>query len=432
MTTRCWILGILTITALHACSPVKRLGLEKKIKETENALQDHIGFMLYDLDERKVVFEHQADRYFTPASNTKILTLYTCLRTIGDSIPALRYYASKDSLIFWGTGDPSLFYKYSYNSPRVFDFLRRASQPLYFSSENFFGSHFGRGWAWDDYNDIYSSERSAFPLYGNFFTVVRTGSLVKVHPTYFDQFISVGEREQKERAVRHPATNEVQIHPGTVTKRSATWEIPMKVTDEVVIRLLQDTLQRKIAHVAASRRPAASILYSVPADSLYKVMMQESDNFIAEQLLLICSGIVRDSLKTETAIRYSLENYLNDLPDKPLWVDGSGLSRYNLITPRSVVHLWRKIYEARPRERLFPLLATGGKNGTVKNWYKAEQPYIFGKTGTLSNNHSLSGFLVTRSGKTLIFAYMNNNYVRSTSEVRRHMQDVLYNIYQKY
>jgi serine-type D-Ala-D-Ala carboxypeptidase/endopeptidase (penicillin-binding protein 4) len=86
----------------------------------------------------------------------------------------------------------------------------------------------------------------------------------------------------------------------------------------------------------------------------------------------------------------------------------------------------------RPRERLFPLLATGGVNGTVKNWYQADRPYLFGKTGSLSNVHCLSGYLVTRSGKTLIFSFMNNNFVSSINKVRTNMQDLLKLIYERY
>jgi D-alanyl-D-alanine carboxypeptidase/D-alanyl-D-alanine-endopeptidase (penicillin-binding protein 4) len=96
------------------------------------------------------------------------------------------------------------------------------------------------------------------------------------------------------------------------------------------------------------------------------------------------------------------------------------------------VKLWEKIYDFVPRERLFSLLATGGVDGTIKKWYKAENPYIFGKTGTLSNNHVLSGFLVTRSGKVLIFAFMNNNYVATTNDIRNNMQQILRNIYEHY
>jgi D-alanyl-D-alanine carboxypeptidase/D-alanyl-D-alanine-endopeptidase (penicillin-binding protein 4) len=61
----------------------------------------------------------------------------------------------------------------------------------------------------------------------------------------------------------------------------------------------------------------------------------------------------------------------------------------------------------------------------VKNWYKADSPYIFGKTGSLSNNHCLSGYLITKSGKTLIFSFMNSNFVASTSDIRSNMQGIL-------
>jgi len=91
-----------------------------------------------------------------------------------------------------------------------------------------------------------------------------------------------------------------------------------------------------------------------------------------------------------------------------------------------------KIYERVPRERLFQLLAIGGKTGTIRNWYKNDPPYIFGKTGSLNNNHVLSGYLITRKGKLLIFSLMNNNYLAPTNDVRKHMQEILYTIYTKY
>jgi D-alanyl-D-alanine carboxypeptidase/D-alanyl-D-alanine-endopeptidase (penicillin-binding protein 4) len=161
-------------------------------------------------------------------------------------------------------------------------------------------------------------------------------------------------------------------------------------------------------------------------------MMQESDNFIAEQLLLLCSGVLSDTLKPEIAIRYMKKNHLSDLPDPPVWIDGSGLSRYNLFTPRSIVKLWEKIYMKVDQERLFNLLAVGGQSGTLKNHYNNNPPYIFGKTGTLSNNHSLSGYLITKKGDTLIFSFMSNNFTVSVSEVRKRMEAILKQLHNYY
>lgn len=178
--------------------------------------------------------------------------------------------------------------------------------------------------------------------------------------------------------------------------------------------------------------PGAQTLYGIPSDSLYKVMMQESDNFIAEQLLQMCAGILSDSLKSTVAIDYAKSHFLFDLPDQPHWVDGSGLSRYNLFTPRSIVRVWEKILAVAPRERLFQILAIGGKAGTIKNYYKSTPPYIYGKTGTLSNNHCLSGFLITKKGKLFIFSFMNNNYTTSTDEIKKNMESVLFEIHERY
>jgi D-alanyl-D-alanine carboxypeptidase/D-alanyl-D-alanine-endopeptidase (penicillin-binding protein 4) len=149
-------------------------------------------------------------------------------------------------------------------------------------------------------------------------------------------------------------------------------------------------------------------------------------------LLMTCSAVLSDTINPEIAIRYMQKNYFNDLPQPFLWREGSGLSRYNLFTPKSIVKLWEKIYEKVPRERLFPLLAIGGKTGTVKNYYKNEPPYIYGKTGTVSNVHSLSGYLVTKKGRTLIFCFMSNNYVVPTRELRVEMEKILKDIYLHY
>ena len=120
------------------------------------------------------------------------------------------------------------------------------------------------------------------------------------------------------------------------------------------------------------------------------------------------------------------------MPDDPQWVDGAGLSRYNLFTPRSIVWLWAQLLDKYGPEKLFPLLATGGVNGTIKNYYKAEDAYIYGKTGPLSNNHALSGYLLTKSGKTLIFSFMNNNYPGESYPVKKRMEKILWEVRENY
>ena len=422
---------LISILAI-ACSPVSKRALTKKFTAIENRLHDHTGFMLYDLTENKELFSFQSDRYFTPASNTKIFTLYTSLVVLGDSVPGLRYIENGDSLIFAGTGDPSFLYENIYNPGKTFSFLSASNKKLYLADGNFFTEAIGPGWSVDDLPFTYSSERSALPVYGNYFTLTQTDRTIKTMPRYFSFNITVKDSVEKARMDRELGSNKISLYPERQLSQRNDWRTPFVTSAELTARLLSDTLKKDVTVIQKGRLSAAKVLYSMPVDSLYKEMMQESDNFIAEQLLLMCANILSDSLKPEIAIAYMKKNYLSDLPDAPIWVDGSGLSRYNLFTPRSIVKLWEKIYAQVPRERLFPLLAIGGETGTVKRYYKNEPPYLYGKTGTLSNNHSLSGYLVTMKGRTLIFSFMSNNYPGSVSTVRPEMEKILKALYLNY
>jgi D-alanyl-D-alanine carboxypeptidase/D-alanyl-D-alanine-endopeptidase (penicillin-binding protein 4) len=405
--------------------------ISKEITRAEQDFKDHIGFVLYDPNAAKVIFDHQGDRYFTPASNTKIFTLYVSLRLLGDSIPALRYAVRGDSMIFWGTGDPGFLYENTEKRSDVYDFLKNSPGNLFFSSSNFQSTYLGAGWSWDDYAETYQVERTPFPVFGNRALITKVRDKFISKPDVFVFVLGDSSQTTRSSLVRSIDANIMTYHPGK-TNRPLQWRSPVRISDEVVAKVLSDTLKREV-RLTKSRLPIdAQTVYSSHPDSLYKVLMQSSDNFIAEQLLLLCSNAVSDTLKPEIAIRYAKKNLLNDLPDAPVWVDGSGLSRYNLFTPRSMVKLWDKIYAIVPRQRLFEIVAVGGKSGTLRNYYKGDKgPFIFGKTGFLANNYTLSGYMVTKQGRTLIFSWMNNNFTGSASEVRARMELILKTIYEK-
>lgn len=423
--------SIFFFAVLCSCAPSSKI--RKALQRAEVQFQDHVGLLVYDPQTKKPLVDFNSEKYFTPASNTKIFTLLSGLQLVGDSIPALKYIEKGDSLIFWGTGDPSFLYPGAFQNDRTYNFLANHPAQLFFSMSNYFQEHFGPGWAWDDYNYSYSSERSAFPIYGNCLSITDSvNGSIKVFPALFqDSVKALSSMVAKKQAVRSYGGNSINYYAGKDTTVFSR-QIPFHVTHGLIVSLLQDTLHRKVTLINSTLPSDSKILYSVPSDSLYKVMMQESDNFIAEQLLQLCSGILSDSLKSIIAVEYVKKNFLFDLPDEPQWVDGSGLSRYNLFTPRSIVKMWDKILVLKPKKELFELLAIGGKAGTIKNSYFADPPYIYGKTGTLSNNHCLSGYLITKKDRLLIFSFMNNNFTASTQEVRAKMEEILFDIHEKY
>jgi serine-type D-Ala-D-Ala carboxypeptidase/endopeptidase (penicillin-binding protein 4) len=420
-----WIVLVLVVSA---CSP--SLSIKKGLREIQTLQQDHVGFSLYDPAAKKSLVQYNDAHYFTPASNTKIFTFYASLKLLKDSIGAINYIQRHDSLIFWGLGDPSFLNPLTFDNGRTFQFLKSSPYKLFFASSNFKTDALGNGWSWDDYNYNYSIERSPFALYGNLITILKQNEKITTQPLFFEEhLVKANEVHREEEVIRSIDDNQLTYYPGH--QKMKVQKIPFHFSSDLVADLLSDTLKRQVEVI---QRPfeKGTMLKSIPVDSALRVMMQDSDNFIAEQLLLQCATVVSDTLQPEIAIRYAIKNLLSNLPDKPQWVDGSGLSRFNLFTPRSIVHLWEKILLEIPRERLFKLLAVGGKSGTIQNWYKQEPPFIYAKTGTLSNTHCLSGFLITKKGKMLIFSWMNNNFVAPTNDVRRKMEKLLTKVRNSY
>ena len=143
---------------------VLRRLLEKKELKTA-----HVGVYVYDDSSKKVIADYQSDKYFVPASNTKLFSLYAGMKYLGDSLVGITYFENDTALLVGATGDPSLLHP-DFQSQPVIDFLKQPHKKIYLRGNRNQWQELpsGPGWAWDDYNDDYSIERSQFPVYGNF------------------------------------------------------------------------------------------------------------------------------------------------------------------------------------------------------------------------------------------------------------------------
>lgn len=426
---------------ISACK-VQQTRFSKRLNSTiENSgafEHSFTGISVYDPTIKKVVFNYNSQKYFNSASNTKLFTFYAGLKILGDSIEGLKYRVSGDSIIIKGTGDPSFLNSELRPNNRIFNFLSDSSKRVFYVYSQYPQGRYGPGWAWDDYNDYYATEKAAFPIYGNTVKVVFKEELRKpeVYPEFFSKsFIKASNDEVK---AGHASIQRDEF------KNSFTYQfpkdtlpvsriVPFLYSQDLFVKLLTDTLKKKVA--VLPDYPSyllTDFIYSIHADSLYKKMLHVSDNFIAEQLLLICANELSDTLQSEIAINFVKENYFNGINNKIQWADGSGLSRYNLFTPQSIVNILEKIYQLVPKERLFTLLPAGKQAMNLQKNLNTEEPFLFAKTGTLSNNFNLSGYMITKSGKTLIFSFMNNNYIIAGSTIKSEMENILTEIYENY
>jgi D-alanyl-D-alanine carboxypeptidase/D-alanyl-D-alanine-endopeptidase (penicillin-binding protein 4) len=203
-----------------------------------------------------------------------------------------------------------------------------------------------------------------------------------------------------------------------------------------VSRLLKDTLHAD--NVSPSTiapgflyTQAKTVIRSQPTDSLLKPMMHRSDNFFAEQSLLMVSNEVLGYMNGDKIIDTILKTDFADLPQKPRWADGSGLSRYNLFSPQDFVAILNKMKNEFGMARIREIFASGGE-GTLSSFYRSERPYLYAKTGTLSGIVALSGFLTTRNGRELIVSVLVNNHRSGAVQVRRVVEKFLQNLYERH
>ncbi len=409
-----------------SCSP----SFEKHFKKKPVFENGFSGLTIYDPAAGKILYEHNSHKYFIPASNVKILTFFASLNFLGDSIPSFSYEIEGDSLYFSPTGDPT-FLNTKFKKQPAFDFLKNSDKALVYVKPDWQDAFFGPGWAWDDYPYYYSAEKSAFPVYGNLLMIhsEENASQVKVIPAIFQD--SVNFTISSENSFRRKLnSNQLDIQLSESHKEIER-EIPFKTSEKLSLQILEDRLQKKIA-VSRHSRKLNRKFYNVAADSVYKKMLHESDNFIAEQLLLMISEKISDTLKTEIAIRETEKQLLKNLPDSLKWVDGSGLSRYNLASPADFVVILDKLQQFKSREELKKLLPTAGKEGTLKSMFSKETPFIYAKTGSMGNVYNISGFMETKKGRWLIFSFMNNNFMKPTSILKKEIEAILLEVRNKF
>ncbi|MEN2283649.1 D-alanyl-D-alanine carboxypeptidase [Algoriphagus sp. SE2] len=416
-------LGLLNSSSFAQLNRDQYEKLEQMVGDQSFFAKHLSGFELYDLDKQLVIYERNSEQRFIPASTTKLFTLFSSLVILNDSTQTIRYVTNGDTIRIWGAGDPSWKYKELFQ-PDIQKLLA-PYQVVVFSDANQDAPAFGYGWQWDDYYYDYSAERTSLPIYGNLVQVKKSGNSPLVTPARFQSAVSTTNRSIRELE-RDFHSNRFFYNPNNF--RGSEEYIPFITSPELFIELAAEATGKDWIYQPDSLPRIHQEWRGAPLTPILKEMMLESDNFLAEQLMLMVSDRLFQRLDTERAIEYMLKTYLFDLPDQPQWVDGSGLSRHNLMTPRSMVALFEKIYRMIPDQELYEILPTGGVSGTIKNSYQAQTPYIFAKTGTMSNNYSLVGLIKGKSGKLYCFAFMNSNYPYKASEVRREMEKVMVQI----
>ncbi len=433
------VLGMLLLASCSTGQHLQKTPREFMVGDSVFA-NAHLGISVYDPAQGKFLFNYQDNKYFVPASNTKIMSCYAGMKYLDTMMAGLQYVQLDTAMILVPTGDPTFLHR-DFPVQPVADFIRSQTGKLYMTGQQWKDQALGYGWSWDDYSDYYMAERSAFPVYGN---VVRwfQEKARKEHPQYaadtvdlfvysepeVDGQVSFGKPAPQAafNVIRDKDKNDFTIYEGR--ERHASLDIPFVTYGlQTGLQYVKDSLHKDIKPMEGALPSyllqAAKTVYSQPLDSMLKPMMYNSDNFFAEQVLLMAGLKLTGEMRSARAIDTLLSTSLAGFPDKPKWVDGSGLSRFNLFTPRDMVWILDKIKKEFSWSRITGIFPTGGK-GTLRS-YVGESGRLYAKTGTLTGVLALSGYVITKKDHTLIFSVMVNNHTQPTSVIRARISTFL-------
>jgi D-alanyl-D-alanine carboxypeptidase/D-alanyl-D-alanine-endopeptidase (penicillin-binding protein 4) len=430
----------------------------------------HLGALVVDAADGRVLYERQPDQRFVPASATKLFTAAAALFYLG---PAYRFTTDLlgtpvaddprqlSELYLRGSGDPSL---------RDSQLRQLASQlrqrgiweidgDLVVDDGAFDRSSWGRGWTWDDLAKGYATPVSGLNLMHNGLLVelwpgaaVGAPARLQTSPaTAYAQVINNVQTGPTTSPVhvdlQGPRADSVGLELGdTVTLQGSLpqnpnlgWSRRLAVRDSALFAgtVLREQLQAVGIEVGGLIRrgsvpPEAQRLgthRSAELGVLLTEFMKSSDNLGMECLLkrlgADSSGQPGSFANGLRALRAFAQQELGvDTADLRL-ADGSGNSRYDLLSPRQLVQLlvsMRQSFAAGPE--FIAALPVAGIDGTLRN--RLQQPGMQGavraKTGTMTAVSSLAGYLLTADNQVLVYAIMGENFL-STPGQQRQLQD---------
>ena len=184
------ICSIFVCLIISSCASTRNK-TQKSIKNLLNTSfyeNQFTGLVVLDPIAKDTILNVNGKKYFTPASTTKIFTLFASLQLLPEYLPTVKYITQNDTLYIQGTGAPTTLH--SRFKDTIFTQFLKEHKHIALDLNNFKDQKYGPGWAWEDYAYYYQPEKSGFPLYGN---TVRMFKNEEVHviPDFFKDKVTL-------------------------------------------------------------------------------------------------------------------------------------------------------------------------------------------------------------------------------------------------
>ena len=466
----------LLLISVNLSAQSNAVKLQKEINEVIKDsffVHTQIAISVYDLKSNKQLYHHNDKLLLNPASNMKLLTTAAALTFLGNN------YIFQTSLYHTGVIENDTLYGDIYVAGGFDPDFTISDLDSMIQSVKSLGIHviagnlyadlsikdslyWGKGWMWDDNPDPGAPYLSSLNINDNsieiFVKAAKIDSPAIIILTPDTKYAEVenhsvtvsssGKTDLKITRDWMNGNNKIivtgKVRSGVITDSSDQKE-KLNLTNPYFyfLALFREHLAKENIFVKGenkiARLPENSVYlssYNRRLDSVIVHLNKQSDNLSAEMLIyalaLNDSGVPAIS---KNGIQ-SLKNFIDSLkldPDEYSLADGSGVSRYNLLSTELLVNVLRYMYKSRYYFLYYTSLPIAGVDGTLKKRMvnSPAQQNVHAKTGTLQGVSSLSGYIRTENNNLLAFSMMIENYV-SKSETARNFLDKICEILVEY
>jgi D-alanyl-D-alanine carboxypeptidase/D-alanyl-D-alanine-endopeptidase (penicillin-binding protein 4) len=401
---------------------------------SDNTQPKYIGIKIQSIATNKVLYTKNANRLFVPASNLKLFTALGAYLSLSPNFTfQTQLLTDNNNIYIKFDGDPS-FTDSDLNN--LFVSLKQSgitniTGNIYLDDGALGGRDAGPGWMWDELNICYASPINSIMINHNCvnYTLLPNATLKPKTSSDIANIIN-----QTTISNNDPTSCPLDLTTighndyvltGCIAKNAKPLDLSIAVSDpeRYARKLITQTLKNnQIAfkgEILVGATPAGSKIaathFSKPLSELIKTMLKNSDNQIAGILLKTIGEHYYQQPtnwgKSVEGLKAILKQNTHINLHNAVIVDGSGVSRYNLITPDQISSLLNMVFNnktiAKPYIESLPI---AGKDGTLQDRMKNLQGKVYAKTGSMTGVESLSGYIQTKHHSVLSFVIMMNNF----------------------
>lgn len=430
-----------------------------------------ISFFVGDAANGDTIINYHSERSLTPASIMKLITSAAAIELLG---PEYRFTTSvgytgtisrsgklNGDIVIKGGGDPC------FASPDFTGFynefplgwveeirklgIKKIKGRIITDDSYYDYLPVPAKWLWEDMGNYYGAGVYGASVFDNTYTIhFRTNDSCLITGIFpeecrfdFSNFLTASGTTDKGYVFAAPYSKSGWL-AGKIPENASDFVLKASITDPPLliakivdeklrlsgIKIVKEPSTLRIEKTEIGAMTSISTVTSPPLDSIIRVMNHESINLYAENLLKELGKKFRNNGSTDVGLEVVYEFLKKAGVDVEgmFIVDGSGLSRVNSINSAGICTLLKFMNnKGRYFTDFLNSLPDAGREGTLKKYFKDEgfNSSMKAKSGSMTRVKSYAGYLNTKSGKTLIFSMIVNNFTCPPARVNQLFEEVL-------